>query len=358
MNGVWNLAARFWMILASLAICGGAARAAVPKSHYELVKVTLDQHILPRFATLRAAGEALPASVTHVCQTGDKASRKDLAKRFRETVLAYAAVDYLRFGPLVAAGRRESLSFWPDPRGFVGRQLRTLIASNDAQAATQAAIAQQSAAIEGLPALEILLFDDEHPLGPGADAAYRCKVAEAIAENIKALADAVDEGWTKPGGWKDKMLRPGSDNDVYKEPQEAASELVKALLTGLSLVADAQIKPRLDEKALAVGPYAKSKLTSAYYEAGVDSLHALYGTLDLESFLDDDKAWIRSWSQNAWLTMQSSDGLGGHSKEAKRYDSPKLRELFDKMSGLRKLITREMSASAGLTVGFNELDGD
>ncbi|MGQ0457134.1 MAG: imelysin family protein [Hyphomicrobium sp.] len=341
----------------AIAMGAGSASSATPRSHYALVQATVDGYVLPRFATLRAAAEQLPGAVSQVCAVGDASARKNLELKFNSAVTAYAAIEFLRFGPLVEAGRRESLSFWPDPRGFVPRQLRQLIASSDAANATAAAIAKQSAAIEGLPALEILMFDPEHPLGPGEPAVYRCKLAGAIAANVVALAVAVDDGWTKPGGWKDKMLRPGSDNDTYKEPQEAASELVKALLTGLALVADVQIKPRLDGKARAIGPYAKAKLSSDYFRAGVASLEALYGALDLESYLDENSAWIIGWSAGAWRTIRASDGFGGTAAGATR-EGPGLRELFDRMTHLRRLVTRDMSAAAGLTVGFNELDGD
>ena len=55
---------------------------------------------------------------------------------------------------------------------------------------------------------------------------------------------------------------------------------------------------------------------------------------------------------------RSSDGVGGRRAQAPRNDAPPLREVFDKMNGLRKLVIGEMSVAAGLTVGFNELDGD
>ena len=44
------------------------------------------------------------------------------------------------------------------------------------------------------------------------------------------------------------MLQPGPENDTYKDASESASELVKALLIGLSLTADLQLKPQIDPK--------------------------------------------------------------------------------------------------------------
>ena len=89
------------------------------------------------------------------------------------------------------------------------------------------------------------MTDKEFPLGPGEPSRYRCELAEAIAANIVSVADEIADGWEKPGGWKDKMLHPGPDNDTYKSPEESAGELVKALLVGLSLTADLQLKPQV-----------------------------------------------------------------------------------------------------------------
>ena len=296
--------------------------------------------------------------MARVCATGDDGSREELGSAFRDTILSWAAVEYLRFGPLADGGKRERMSFWPDPRGIMNRQLRQLIASNDAKVFEAGAIAKQSAAVQGLPALEVLLSDKVLPLGPGEGSVFRCKLAGAIAANVSALSQELLDAWTKPGGWKDKMLRPGSDNDTYKEPQEAASELVKALLVGFQIVADGQVKPRLDIKGTFAGPYAKTNLAKDYFASGVKSLDQFYEAMALESYLPEEKDWVKNWAGGAWRTLRSSDGNGGRAEDAGKGEVAPVRKVFDMMSGLRKLVTSEIAVAAGLTVGFNELDGD
>jgi uncharacterized protein len=334
--------------------------AAEPPSHYALVQAALEKSIVPGFETLGNSAARLPDAIAKICAKGDDAARTEAANAFRDTVAAWAGVAYLRFGPLADGGRRERMSFWPDPRGIMNRQLRQLIASNDATVIDGGALAKQSAAVQGLPALEVLLTDTDAPLGPGEASAFRCKLAGAIAVNVRSLAHELSDDWTKSGGWKDKMLRPGSDNTVYKEPQEAASELVKALLVGIQLVADSEIKPRLDEKTAATftGPFAKSNLSRDYFQSGVASLGRLYDSMALESYLADDKAWVKNWAGGAWRTLKASDGAGGGVDAAASGDKPPVRKVFDMLSGLRKLAAAEMTVAAGLTVGFNELDGD
>ena len=193
---------------------------------------------------------------------------------------------------------------------------------------------------------------------PAEAARFHCVVATAIAANIVRLADEIATEWEKTDGWKDNMLKPGPDNDTYKEPSEPAVELVKSLLVGLSLTADLQLKPQVDAKVKLSPPYQKSGLQKAFYAASVASLHQLYDALQLEDYLKPDKHWMKNWLAGAWRTIEASDGAGGRSPNATRNDAPPVRETFDKMNGLRNLIANQLSIAAGLTVGFNELDGD
>lgn len=340
-------------------IAQGAAEAASgPPSHAAIVRAALDKHIIPHINALKTAAEPLPGAVANVCRTGSSASERELSRRFAKVIEAYAGVDFLRFGPMLEKGRREQLSFWPDPRGFVSRQLRLMLLNKDETIAAPGMIGKQSAAVQGLSALEVLMHDNDVPLGPAEPAQFRCVVATAIAANIKRLADEIVTEWERPDGWKDKMLHPGPSNDTYKEPSEPAVEIVKSLLVGLSLTADLQLKPQVDPKVKLSPPYQKSGLQKAFYVASVTSLHELYDALQLEDYLKSDKYWMKNWLNGAWRTIEASDGAGGRSPNAKRDDAPLVRETFDKMNSLRNLVSSQLSIAAGLTVGFNELDGD
>jgi predicted lipoprotein len=334
------------------------ASAAEPPSHMEMVQTVIDKHIIPHVDALKDAAVRLPDAVGDVCTTGSAAAKEELSRRFRKVVEAYAGVDFLRFGPMLEGGMRERLSFWPDPRGFVDRQLRLLLLSKDEAILKDGAIAKQSVAVQSLPALEALMQDKNVPLGPGEPAHYRCEVAKAIAANIASVAGEIADKWEKPGGWKDKMLKPGPDNDTYKDASESAGELVKTLLTGLSLTADLQLKPHIDAKSKLPGPFERSGLRNAFFEANVDSLKSFYDALGIEAYLPADKAWMKGWVTGAWRAAESSDGLGGRAPDAQRNDAPPIREVFDKMNGLRRLINSQMCPAAKLSVGFNELDGD
>ncbi len=61
------------------------------------------------------------------------------------------------------------------------------------------------------------------------------------------------------------MLQPGPDNDTYKDASESAGELVKALLVGLSLTADLQLKPQIDAKSKLVRTLSRNRGFEAHF---------------------------------------------------------------------------------------------
>jgi predicted lipoprotein len=332
--------------------------AAEPSSHLAMAQRVIETYIIPHIDAFKAAAQPLPQAVENVCKSGSAEAQHDLEKKFQNVVVAYAGIDFLRFGPMLEKGRREQISFWPDPRGFVSRQMRMILLNKDEKIAEAGMLGKQSAAVQGLPALEMLIRDKSVPLGPTEPAHFRCILAQAIAHNIVRLADEVSYGWEKPGGWKDKLLNPGPDNDTYKSASESAVEMVKALLVGISLTADLQLKPQVDPKLRLTPPYQKSGLQRQFYAASISSLHQFYNALRLEDYLDPKMGWMKGWAQGTWRTIESIDGAGGRAPHAQRKDTPTSREVFDRMNGLRNIVANRLSVAAGLTVGFNELDGD
>src|SRR5690606_25872961 len=150
------------------------------------------------------------------------------------------------------------------------------------------ALAGQSVAVQGLTALEILIFDEKTPLGTGTDEAarYRCALAGAIAANMHAVAGEISAGWTGDGGYRMKMLTPGSDNALYKGAGETVRGVAKALATGLELCRDRFVMPELTP--VSVKPLRRARLafepaglTGAYLESSLKALKELYEVIGL-----------------------------------------------------------------------------
>ncbi len=225
------------LVCAVLLLQAGGAFAA--RSYPEMTMRVIDTYVVPRFDALAKASAALHADLKSAC--GGKPGGIDAAREaFRSTALAWAGVEFLRFGPMAVTGRPERFSFWPDTRGVMQRHMRRLLAQRDASVLDPDAIAEKSAAIQGLPALEFLLWNAKHPLGASEteEQKYRCALAVAIAGNLSQLARELAVGWDGESGWRRRMLDAGPQNPRYKGETEPPADFARALITGLRMNQD------------------------------------------------------------------------------------------------------------------------
>lgn len=363
------------MIVAAAFCVSTSAHAEVPKTHSQMVHDTVDQYVVPHVDKLAATTSVLKTRLDAICAANESskaAALKQANDAFAETVRAWAGVEFIRFGPMGEGGRTERFAFWPDTRGILFRQLPPLLAKKDPKLLAPGELGRQSAAVQGLHALELILTDDKKPItGTDEDSAYRCAFAAAIGANLDAMAKDLVTAWESSNGWRHQMYVPGSDNKVYAEPADAARDLVRALLTGLQLVSERQIRPRYDT-LLGVAktprlPFERSGLSIDYLAAGVNALQSYFNAFGIASYTPGDKAWMRGWVNRAFVNLVR-DAPKVPPKPELPADVSKIdkqapiitvvRQMRFHLNGLRHMIGRELAPAAELSIGFNELDGD
>lgn len=338
--------------------------ATAPEPLVQMTERLIDTYAVPRFSALAEASDTLARDLAATC-AGEPQRLARVRDDFDATVLAWAGVEFLRLGPLAATGLPERFSYYPDPRNVVWRQLNALLAKRDASGLDAARLAEKSAAIQGLPALELLLTNDKKPItADDAEGRYRCGLAAAIAQNLANMAGGMVAGWDGEGGWRHKMLTAGPENARYRTIAEPPAEFARALITGLQMLQDRHVVP-LVEAAAKPGKkprlaFLRSGLEARYAQSALASLKALYGAMELAHGVPADKRWMPEWIATAFgrlavdmpAAMQTSTAENGAER------ARTLRFLRFHVEGIRKLIGRELAPRAGLTIGFNELDGD
>jgi predicted lipoprotein len=358
-----SLAALCLLAAVAPATVGQAAPAS--PSFTKLNARVIDSYVIPGFTRLATASGKLAENLSRTCEGNAKAA-KAVKKDFADTVVAWAAVEFLRFGPMSQIGRPERFDFWPDPRGVTQRQVAALIAKRDATALDPALLAKKSAAVQGLSALEGL-FADDAPAITGTDeaAAYRCKLADSIVQAMHALAREVLAEWQGDTGWRRRMAEPSANDARYKTPEEPAGDFARALITGLQMIQDREVVPMIaalqtPDKPPRL-PFHRSGLSARYVSAGVASIKSLYETMGLGRDVPGDKAWMPRWVTAAFgrLARDAPAAVEGIAQAKNNPDRARqLRMVRFHVEGIRKLIGRELAPLAGLTIGFNELDGD
>lgn len=358
-------------VFLALAICVAVPAPSDAGQRPELgaiVAASIDQHIIPSYAALRDDAEKLAGNVAAWCESGGGGGpeRASVDGSFRRTVLSWAAVAFIRFGPARADARQQRLAFFPDPRGVTARQLSATLARRDPALLEAGALAKQSAAIQGLPALELLLTQR----GPDSTAkidAYGCALATAISANVAILSRELAEEWAGGDGWRARMAGAGPDNPAYKTHEEAAGELVKAVLTGLQIVRDqgfVAIQQAAEKGRTRIGlAFERSGLARDYLAASVRSCASLITTLRLGDFVKDDPkfGWMSGWIANALRSLEGDIQemtMTAAAAETRPKGTDRVHRGRFYANGLRQIIGRQVAPAAGLTLGFNELDGD
>ena len=189
----------------------------------DLNRRVIDGHVVPGYRLLDSTARALDARLRQLCEEPTDLSLTLARDGLRTALDAWNGISHLRFGPVETEQRFYRLQLWPDKRGIGSRQVRELLAATADVRLAPAAFVQESVAVQGLSALEILLFPEGEvtpanfagspDAGAGGEAAgQRCRLALAIGRNVSAMTSAILADWTageRP--YRDLLLDPRPD---------------------------------------------------------------------------------------------------------------------------------------------------
>ena len=144
--------------------------------------------------------------------------------------------------------------FWPDRKSIGLKQVQAALADKDPTATDPAQLAGKSVAMQGLGALEFVLYGDGADALAGKDDPYRCAYGAAVAGNIETMAGDVSAAWNKPDGFAALWANPGPQNALYRDGNEAVTELVGVFINELEMVRDVRLKGFLGGKPEADKP--------------------------------------------------------------------------------------------------------
>lgn len=348
------------VLVAALAIAAPVRADPVPDDVGARVAARFAQ---PAARAFTRSAKALVDRVRTLCAAPGEASLAAARTAFADTVASWGRVSVLRFGPLQANNRYERVFFWPDPRGVILRQVQGLLAQTDEAALAPGALGGKSVAVQGLPALELVLFGGDAEQLTTGQAAYRCRYGVAVAANIAEVAGATEAGWANGAPFHEAFTAPAPGHDLYRSKDEVAGEIVKALGTALQYTRNAELLPALgDAPETARGkraPLWRSNLAFALVRARVE------GLLDLvaSTGFDTEQTAATYVGSIRFDLSHARDALGAVTTPAQdafgdAVDRGRLVYVAAALHGANETTGGSLSEALGLTMGFNALDGD
>lgn len=360
-------------IALSIALGIGAAVAddtSPPIAYAPVIEKAVKTIVIPAYTRLVETAAGTESAVAHLCAGPDDERLEEARARYAELAGAWSSVEMFRIGPARAENRYERLFFWPDRKGLGLRQVQAIIADEDTSAAEVTSLRGKSVAVQGLPALEFVLFGTgSETLADTASAeSFRCRYGSAIAGAIHRTAAEINEGWTAEGGYADVMGKPGMDNPVYRTHGEAVQDLLRAAREQLQLVRDVKIARSLRKSPAAAiprqAPFWRSDMTLSNMRGNLAAVETLINDSGIAGILPAESAWL---GPSLLLAIRAADTALEDAANAGLTWEDAVRDpaLFEKLTyaliplaDAIALLETRFPAAFGLTTGFNTLDGD
>lgn len=337
-----------WALLAAPASAGSNAETAQRFAR---------EFIVPRFQSVAAVAHAQQAAWMAFC-TDRKGGNIDALKRaFSGVADAWSDVEFMRIGPAAIALRVERFNWWLDRTDATGKALNQLLAATDPQMLTPQKLAAGSVAGQGLPVLERLLYPgDATALLTGNEGAQRCAAGAAVATEQSVIADEIVTGWTAPDGALAALMANTRWKFAFADANEAANVMLTDLVAGLEGLKDLKVAMTFHDVTNATAPRLseawRSGRTLRDIERNLAAIRQALGIFLIPA----------SPAQKYEMDMAFDDAeralkeLQGARSETARDAAARL--ALGAFSALAQRAIATLPQATGLTLGFNNLDGD
>jgi len=364
----WSL-----LLVLSLTLVACGKEPSEPK----LLAHTANEVIVPLYAALDAQAQQQVEQSQAFClaeETAQQDLQQRLQQQWRATMTAWARVQPVGFGPVEDGNWRWKIQFWPDRKDITRKKVEALIHGEDVLNAER--VASASVSVQGLAALEYLLFDERgSDLALYQQNARRCQLLQAIAVRVQQVTFQLLNDWSGEkgvSGYADKFAQPGADNALYPDANAALADLLDTLVVGTEVVKRNKLGlPIANGKDVSrAKPYRleawRSQYSLALMRASTATLEQLYrgnGGFALTNYLAEHKAVDGALLQaidDAFIAVNAQflllEGpLFTQIKQPEYY--AQLVELHKRLSVLQRNLSK-LPDSLGISLGFNSNDGD
>ena len=373
---------RYALPIVAATLLGGSAPPAAQggADHAAIARAALTEIIRPGYAALASAADALQGKMDALCKQPSAAALYEAKTAFAATVSAWSKVEILRFGPVTQNHRFERLFYWPDPKNIGLKQVQEMLAGKDQSVELPDELAGKSVALQGLPALEYLLYGDgaevlakereivegeESPPEIDTEGAFRCAFALAVATNIDRIAAAVVEDWREGSAYEKAFLSPIPEDPIYHAPKEVTLDLFKSFTSGIELVRDQKLGKPLGASAAEAKPklaaFWRSGLTFANAAGNLEGVRTVFAKGGFAQIVAGESAGV----ENSILfdldhAVEVLNGIDLPMAEVAGNDDmrAKIEALRVALKSAAQTAGDMIARGAGLAFGFNAMDGD
>ena len=345
-----------------LAACGRSVERQVLLDTGERVILPLHERFLADSLALSRAADTFCANAKR-----DETDLAALRDRWIAAMNAWEGIQSIQFGPVAEDNQAWKVQFWPDRKNLIARKTQAFVQRADISLAS---LQEASVVIQGLSAIEYLLYDTpaDRLWGDGAEQRY-CRHLSAAAQNLHQVADRLHRGWHPAGGnFLAVWTRPGPDNIHYPDAAAATAALIETLVYGLEVIRRDKLERPLalatrgqpntyllewwcskqSLPAILINLRSLQQLFNAGGGTGLNTLLAERGNPRLAD--DINRRFDRALALGATV-----EGIDAPSRDG---TLSAVGQLYGLLGELLIHIKHDVPAALNITLGFNANDGD
>ncbi|MGP4843880.1 imelysin family protein [Marinobacter sp. 1Y8] len=310
------------------------------------------QGIAAAYSDLATTSQSLAKTTRQYCESPSDAGRTSVVDSWRTAYAAWQAVRYVDFGPIEQNSRSWQLHFWPDAKNLIARKANYWLGQDSPVTPEQ--INSDSVALQGFPAMEYLLFDQQ-PVesGHALPEAQACSLAVAITDHIQTTTQSLSDDWT--------AFAPH-----YVDGDQYTASTVKAALNGVEIIQDKRLAAPMGLRGNGsrngyLADAWRSGESLATIKASIRGLQASFLPGAVTLLKQNDQAKLAAkLSRQFERTLKEFDTLPRALAPSLETDDGyrQLQGLFIEVSQLDQIINNNVAPALGITRGFNSSDGD
>lgn len=338
-----------------------------PAPEEQVLSDTAHRLILPWHQAFLTASADLAQSLERFCQNPTNPGELEASRAsWRAAMLAWQTLHLINFGPVAEDNQAWRIQFWPDTHNRVGQKVEALLAEDAPIDAAR--LAEANVLVQGLSALEYLLFDPARADLVTLQAPRVCVYLRAAGLNIQAVAQRLNSAWaTGEGNFVGTFLSAGPNNVVFPSQRDLVAALVSAVVSNIEVIKNKKLgeafggRPTEDRVNAYRLEFWRSGLTleamqreiaanQQLFQTAVQPLLAAAKQQALAKRIEDSFAEVgetfAALPQPLFSSVTQPAAL------------PQFQAAFDQLGVLLGLLKRDVPAALGLQLGFNANDGD
>lgn len=304
------------------------------------------------YTQLMAEARNLSIKTNEYCETSGDDILNAVKAEWKSAWFAWQRVRFVGFGPVEKDNLSSQFQFWPDPKNLVANKVNSYLKSETPLSLDFLTTA--GVTVQGFPAVEFLLFDEEFQKSSLAlPSARSCELLSAVTARIRYNSTTLAQGWQD---FRSQYL----DNDEY------TAITIKSAINAIDFIRDHRLGAPMgiednEERNHTQADAWRSKTSLATINASFQGLQSFFLPGLITALEAEDAKSELDAVKNGFADIREQldtlpDDISSLLADDQGY--ARLQSVYGQMTELEQVMSEQVAPALGIVRDANSSDGD